>query len=549
MLRRVALTIQEGEFVTVMGPSGAGKSSLLNVLALLDDGWLGEYWFGETPAHKLNRKQRADLARQRIGMVFQSYHLLDDLTVAENIDLPLSYKNLPSKERAGMVADILDRFQIVAKKDLFPNQLSGGQQQLVGIARAVVHAPSLLLADEPTGNLHSTQAREIMELFRELNRQGTTIVQVTHSEENARYGSRILELRDGWLTRDEAAADLSGGRRTVNRPWGKFSMTASSFCARAQSVAAILLLQVNMALAVEPAQAQAQPADAQTAQPAPEAPAPASGSAALPYPGATMQQQQQQAVAPQQPFHVPLPHSHNPLAPYRPSTAPPLDLTNSPRLQNLIRDGKLYISLRDAIALAIENNLDLAYFRYNFPIAQTDIARTKAGGSAKASTPASCSPRRAASGPGLPAAGAVSSGAGAAGAGGIVHLDPGRRHIVSLRSLTQLQGLRRSHRHPGAEYGSRSACLFLRTTRLSYTTQFTEYFPTGTGVQWTFNGLRQTSTARSTLWTRKFSFSASCGYPASAGGFRFRHQRALHPHRQAEPADHRLAFKAQVIAP
>jgi len=206
VLRKVGLTIREGEFVTVMGPSGAGKSSLLNVLALLDDGWLGEYWFDDTPAHKLNRKQRADLARQRIGMVFQSYHLLDDLTVAENIDLPLSYKNMPAKERQAMVADILDRFQIVAKKDLYPNQLSGGQQQLVGIARAVVHAPSLLLADEPTGNLHSTQAREIMELFCQLNSQGTTIVQVTHSEENARYGKRILELRDGWLTRDETFA-------------------------------------------------------------------------------------------------------------------------------------------------------------------------------------------------------------------------------------------------------------------------------------------------------------------------------------------------------
>jgi ABC-type lipoprotein export system ATPase subunit len=214
VLRRISLTIREGEFVTVMGPSGAGKSSLLNVLALLDESWLGEYWFAETPVHALSRKQRADLARQRIGMVFQSYHLLDDLTVAENIDLPLSYKNLPSKARQGMVADILDRFQIVAKKDLFPNQLSGGQQQLVGIARAVVHAPALLLADEPTGNLHSTQAREIMELFRELNKQGTTIVQVTHSEVNAGYGSRILELHDGWLTRDEAvtatAAEVQG---------------------------------------------------------------------------------------------------------------------------------------------------------------------------------------------------------------------------------------------------------------------------------------------------------------------------------------------------
>ena len=203
VLRRVGLTIREGEFLTIMGPSGAGKSSLLNILALLDDGWKGEYWFGETPIHTLNRKQRADLARERIGMVFQSYHLLDDLTVAENIELPLSYKNMPARERQGMVADILDRFQIVAKKDLYPNQLSGGQQQLVGIARAVVHAPALLLADEPTGNLHSTQGREIMQLFCELNRQGTTIVQVTHSEENARYSHRIVELRDGWITRDE----------------------------------------------------------------------------------------------------------------------------------------------------------------------------------------------------------------------------------------------------------------------------------------------------------------------------------------------------------
>jgi ABC-type lipoprotein export system ATPase subunit len=204
VLRHIGITINEGEFVTVMGPSGAGKSSLLNVLALLDDGWKGEYWFGESPVHKLNRKQRADLARERVGMVFQSYHLLDDLTVAENIDLPLSYKNLPASKRQGMVADILDRFQIVAKKDLYPSQLSGGQQQLVGIARAVVHSPALLLADEPTGNLHSTQAREIMQLFCELNRAGTTIVQVTHSEENAHYSQRILSLRDGWMTGDEA---------------------------------------------------------------------------------------------------------------------------------------------------------------------------------------------------------------------------------------------------------------------------------------------------------------------------------------------------------
>lgn len=208
VLRQVGLKIEAGEFVTVMGPSGAGKSSLLNVLALLDDGWLGEYWLEGEAAHAMNRKQRADLARRRIGMVFQSYHLLDDLTVAENIELPLTYKNLPTKVRQAMVADILDRFQIVAKKDLYPSQLSGGQQQLVGIARAVVHAPALLLADEPTGNLHSTQAREIMEMFCELNRQGTTIVQVTHAEENARYGQRIVELRDGWLTRDERIAAI-----------------------------------------------------------------------------------------------------------------------------------------------------------------------------------------------------------------------------------------------------------------------------------------------------------------------------------------------------
>ena len=213
VLRRIGFAVQQGDFLTLMGPSGAGKSSLLNVLALLDDSWQGEYWFGDIAAHKLNRKQRADIARQNIGMVFQSYHLLDDLTVAENIDLPLSYKNLPTKERQAMVADILDRFQIVAKKDLYPSQLSGGQQQLVGIARAVVHAPMLLLADEPTGNLHSTQAREIMDLFCQLNRAGTTIVQVTHSDENAHYGKRIIELRDGWLTRDETietkAAEVS----------------------------------------------------------------------------------------------------------------------------------------------------------------------------------------------------------------------------------------------------------------------------------------------------------------------------------------------------
>src|SRR5579863_6867934 len=208
VLRRINLEIREGEFITIMGPSGAGKSSLLNVLALLDDQWEGEYWFREQAVHEMKRKQRAELAKRNIGMVFQSYHLLDDLTVQENIDLPLSYKDMPRAQRQGLVADTLDRFSIVGKKDLFPSQLSGGQQQLVGVARAVIHKPALLLADEPTGNLHSSQAKEIMELFRELNQQGTTIVQVTHSETNAAYGTRVIELRDGWMVADTANPNL-----------------------------------------------------------------------------------------------------------------------------------------------------------------------------------------------------------------------------------------------------------------------------------------------------------------------------------------------------
>src|SRR6202522_2135198 len=214
VLRRINLAIQQGEFITAMGPSGAGKSSLLNVLALLDDQWQGEYWFREQAAHKMKRKERAELAKKNIGVFFQSYHLLDDLTVQENIDLPLSYKDVPRSQRESLVADTLDRFQIVAKKDLYPNQLSGGQQQLVGIARAVIHRPPLLLADEPTGNLHSSQAKEIMELFRQLNEQGTTIVQVTHSETNAGYGTRTIQLRDGWLVGDTANPNL----RVVTEP-------------------------------------------------------------------------------------------------------------------------------------------------------------------------------------------------------------------------------------------------------------------------------------------------------------------------------------------
>ncbi len=215
VLRRIDLTIPEGSFLTVMGPSGAGKSSLLNALALLDDQWAGEYWFREEAVHRMKRKDRAELAKRNIGMVFQSYHLLDDLTVQENIDLPLSYKDIPRGERQAMVADTLDRFQIVAKKDLYPNQLSGGQQQLVGIARAVIHKPALLLADEPTGNLHSSQAKEIMELFSELNRQGTTIVQVTHSDVNASYGTRTINLRDGWLVSDTGDANFAPAGEAV----------------------------------------------------------------------------------------------------------------------------------------------------------------------------------------------------------------------------------------------------------------------------------------------------------------------------------------------
>ena len=202
VLRRIDLDIEDGEFVTIMGPSGAGKSTLLAILGMLDDQWSGDYFLQEHAVHALGRRQRQELNKQNVGFVFQQYHLLDDLTVAENLDVPLSYRNIKGSQRAAMVADILDRFQIVGKKDLFPSQLSGGQQQLVAVARAVVADPNLILADEPTGNLHSDQAREIMELFRRLNQQGTTIIQVTHSEENAKYGHRIVRLRDGWIEKE-----------------------------------------------------------------------------------------------------------------------------------------------------------------------------------------------------------------------------------------------------------------------------------------------------------------------------------------------------------
>jgi ABC-type lipoprotein export system ATPase subunit len=199
VLRRITLNIKEGEFVTIMGPSGAGKSTLLSILGMLDAGWSGEYLFLSEQVHKLKPRDRMEINKRYIGFVFQQYHLLDDMTVAENLDVPLSYRNVPRSERQALVADVLDRFQIVGKKDLYPNQLSGGQQQLVAVARAVIARPKLLLADEPTGNLHSSQGKEIMELFRRLNNDGTTIIQVTHSEANAAYGNRVINLFDGWL--------------------------------------------------------------------------------------------------------------------------------------------------------------------------------------------------------------------------------------------------------------------------------------------------------------------------------------------------------------
>jgi ABC-type lipoprotein export system ATPase subunit len=204
VLRRINLDVKEGEFISIMGPSGAGKSTLLHIIGMHDSAWTGEYYFLDQAVHRLGPKERAKLHKQYAGFVFQSYHLLDHLTVYENLDVPLSYRDIRKSERESMVCDILDKFAIVGKKDLYPNQLSGGQQQLVAVARAVISNPKVILADEPTGNLHSSQGREIMELFGKLNAAGTTIIQVTHSEANAAYGSRIIQLRDGWVV-DEAA--------------------------------------------------------------------------------------------------------------------------------------------------------------------------------------------------------------------------------------------------------------------------------------------------------------------------------------------------------
>jgi len=204
VLRRIDLDIREGEFVTIMGPSGAGKTTLLNILAMFDTDWSGEYELAGNPVHELKAKHRRELSKQLIGFVFQQYHLLEDLTVYENLEIPLSYRNVKRSERQALVADILDRFQIVGKKDLYPSQLSGGQQQLVAVARATIASPKLILADEPTGSLHTSQGQMIMDLLAQLNEEGTTIVQVTHNERWAEYGERIVNLRDGWIVEPEA---------------------------------------------------------------------------------------------------------------------------------------------------------------------------------------------------------------------------------------------------------------------------------------------------------------------------------------------------------
>jgi ABC-type lipoprotein export system ATPase subunit len=202
VLRRITLDIRDGEFISIMGPSGAGKSTVLHILGMHDSAWTGEYYFNGQPVHALGKKERAELHKKHFGFVFQSYHLLDNLTVYENLEIPLSYRDIRKSERESLVADVLDRFQIVGKKDLYPNQLSGGQQQLVAVARAIIASPKVILADEPTGNLHSDQGREIMELFKRLNAEGTTIVQVTHSDANAAFGDRIVRLRDGWIVEE-----------------------------------------------------------------------------------------------------------------------------------------------------------------------------------------------------------------------------------------------------------------------------------------------------------------------------------------------------------
>ncbi|HEV2130575.1 MAG TPA: ABC transporter ATP-binding protein [Longimicrobiaceae bacterium] len=203
VLRQVSLDVRHGEFISIMGPSGAGKSTLLNILGMFDGDWNGEYFFNGQAVHGLKPKHRSELNKRSIGFVFQQYHLLDDLTVYENLEIPLSYRDVKKSERAAIVAEVLDRFGMVAKKDLYPTQLSGGQQQLVAVARAIIADPKLILADEPTGSLHSSQGRMIMQTLKKLNDSGVTIIQVTHSEENASYGDRVIQLRDGWIVDEQ----------------------------------------------------------------------------------------------------------------------------------------------------------------------------------------------------------------------------------------------------------------------------------------------------------------------------------------------------------
>lgn len=209
ILKGVDLTVEQGEFLTIMGPSGAGKSTLMNIVGMLDEPSAGEYYFFDEPVHKMKERQKSDMHKNYIGFIFQAYHLIDELTVYENIETPLLYKGVSGSQRKSMVAELLDRFNMVAKKDLFPEQLSGGQQQLVGVARAIIGQPKLLLADEPTGNLHSEQGKQIMDIFEQLNNEGMTIIQVTHSEENALRGKRIVKVVDGALESDEVVSKVS----------------------------------------------------------------------------------------------------------------------------------------------------------------------------------------------------------------------------------------------------------------------------------------------------------------------------------------------------
>lgn len=202
ILKGIDLNVEQGEFLTLMGPSGVGKSTLLNIIGLLDEDYEGQYIFDGQSVNGMREKQKSQLHKSEFGYIFQAYHLIDELTVYENIETPLLYRKVPGSERKSIIADLLDRFNMVAKKDLFPEQLSGGQQQLVGIARAIAGRPRLLLADEPTGNLHSAQAKEIMQVFKELNQEGTTIIQATHARENADYGNRLIEMVDGKIIND-----------------------------------------------------------------------------------------------------------------------------------------------------------------------------------------------------------------------------------------------------------------------------------------------------------------------------------------------------------